>query len=115
MALEVAYSGSVTVDTTEVSLISGNTTPQSVSGAGVFTAVLGLQNLTATDIVQLRVYERVLPGAPQRLLESPRTFSGLEPEHRMTVPLTLRHGYDFRLVKIAGANRAIDYRIEKMS
>lgn len=106
-----AFSGTETIGGTEWSLTTDTSGPDVETDDGVYQVFLDLNALAAGDIFELRLYEKVLSGSTQRLVES-KPFSGAQgAPNGMTYAFTVLHGWDLTLIKIAGTDRAIDWSI----
>ena len=115
MALAELYSGSETVGTTEHSLTTDTSGPDTDTTDGIFQTFLDLNALAAGDAFVFKVYEKVLSSSTQRLAYS-ATFSGAQGAPIWVSPsLILMHGWDMTLDKISGTDRAIDWSIRRVS
>jgi hypothetical protein len=114
MAITEAYgSDGLTVSTTELSLISGTSTLQNVTDDGQYQVMLDpVANVAKGDSFLVRVYEKVRSGSTKRVVWS-MTMSHANAEAFMMPTLILGHGFDFTIIKLAGTDRAIPYRIMK--
>lgn len=115
MAITEAYTMSaVTVSTTELSIVSGTTSLQTIASTGVYQLWLDLANLVKGDEFRIRVYEKVLSTGTKRQAAS-WSVLGVQAELFVTPPLTLMNGWDFTIIRVAGADRAISGSIRKIS
>jgi hypothetical protein len=111
MAVAEAFSGTETVGTTEWSMTTDTSGPDSDTTSGVYQAFIELNNLAIGDSFQFRVYEKVISGSTQRLVyEAVLTHAQAEPVY-VTQPLILLHGWDMTLKKLTGTDRAINWSI----
>lgn len=114
MASEV-LSGTETVSTTEWSLATDTsyTSGDAQTTDGVYQLWLDLNALAAGDFFELKIYEKVLSGSTQRLVQRV-VFNGLttaaEPVW-VSPALIMVHGWDFSLKKLSGTDRSIDWSI----
>jgi hypothetical protein len=110
-----AFTGTETIGTTEHSLTTDTSGPDADTTAGVFQPFLDLNALAADDSFRIRVYETCRTGDTQRLLYSAE-FTGAQAAPLWTGPaLLLGLGWDMTLVKIAGTDRAINWRISQVA
>lgn len=115
MPIAEAYSGTETVSTTEWSLSTDTSGPDSQTGDGVYQVFLDLNALAAGDVFTFAVYEKVLSSSTQRKVFA-ASFAGAQAEPVWASPtLILLHGWDMTLVKVSGTNRAIDWSIRQVS
>lgn len=115
MAISEAYTMSaVTISTTEISIVSGTSSLQSVASSGVYQLWLDLANLAKADEFTVRLYEKVLSGSTKRQAMS-WTLLGVQSELFVSPPVTLINGWDWTILRTAGADRAISGSIRKIS
>ena len=115
MAITEAYTMSaVTISTTEISIVSGTSSLQAITTSGVYQLWLDLANLVKGDEFRIRAYEKVLSGSTKRQAAS-WTVLGAQAELFVTPPLTLINGWDFTIIRTAGADRAISGSIRRIS
>ncbi len=111
MAISQPYSGSLTVSTTELSLISGTSTLQASTTAGLYQVVLDLAALAAGDQFTLSIKEAAAPSGTQRVIQT-FTYSGAQvPQGDLVPACILMNGWDMTLIMVAGTARAIPYSI----
>lgn len=118
MTLAIAeYESSATIGTTERSLPADTTTgvPTSQTADGIWMVMLDLNALAAGDEFKLQIYEKVQSAGTQRLVAA-YAFANVQSEpHFVTIGYPLGHGWDITLKKIAGTDRAIAWRITRVS
>lgn len=114
MAISEAFTGSETVSTTEWSLTTDTSGPDAETSDGVFQCFVDINALAAGDDFRLRLYEKVLSGGTQRLVEE-WTLTIATGKAVMTPAAVLLHGWDFTLIRVAGSDRAIDWSIRKIA
>ena len=68
MAIAELYSGSATISTTEISLVSGTSSLQSDATDGIYQVFLDLNALANGDVFELKVKEKVRSADTQRCL-----------------------------------------------
>ena len=117
MAISEPYSGSITVSSVELSLVSGTSTLQSITDDGVYQIFLDINAVANGDIFEVRVKEKITSGGTQRVAfmfyisDAP----GADGAGWVSPSLILLHGWDVTLVKIAGTDRSIPYSIRKVA
>ena len=104
----------VTVSTTEISIVSGTTTTQSITDDGMYQVFVDAFALAKADDYRVRGYEKVKSAGTQRQFFEAALQDG-QAETFVTPPLPLMNGWDWRLIKIAGTDRAIDASIRKIA
>lgn len=115
MAISEAYTGTETVSTTEWSLTTDTSGPDTQTTDGVYQCFLDLSALAKGDLYEFRVYEKVGSGSTQRVVYSVR-FANAQTEPVWVSPsLILIHGWDMTLDKISGTDRAIDWSIRAVA
>lgn len=106
MALTEPYTlNAVTVGASELSIISGTTTLQSIATDGVVQVWVDASNMAKADEFVVRGYEAALSGGTKRLWFE-QSLLGVQAELLVTPPVTLYHAWDFTIQKIAGTDRA---------
>lgn len=106
MALSEAYTFSATVSTTELSITGGTSTIQSRTTAGFYELVISQANLAKGDRFLVRLYEKVTSGGAQEI-EVLGEHSGDVVGPFWVPGRHLRHGWDFTIIRTAGADRTI--------
>lgn len=115
MPISEAFTGTETVSTTEWSLTTDTSGPDTTTTDGVYQIFLDLNALAAGDVFEFKVYEKVLSSSTQRLIFVAR-FAGVQGSPVWASPsLILLHGWDVTLKKISGTDRAIDWSIRQVS
>lgn len=97
----------VTVGATPVSIVSGNTTPQSVTDNGWVNFYIDPGSLAKGDSYDWTVHEKCLSGSTQRVLGK-GSFSHANGGNIIHPGYLMLHGWDIRLAKISGTDRALD-------
>jgi hypothetical protein len=110
-----AFTGTETVGTTEWSMTTDTSGPDVEATAGVFQAFLDLNAVAAGDTFEFKVYEKVRTGDTQRAVYSARFAGGQGTPVWVSPTLILGVGWDMTLKKIAGTDRAINWRISKVA
>jgi hypothetical protein len=103
--------GSASIGSSEVSLISGTTTLQASTTAGDVEAWIDLSNMTFGDTYQVRVVEKVNGGtAANAYIFFPKDVQvGL----RRVGPLRVGEGWDVRLKLTAGSARTVNWSLRQ--
>lgn len=116
MAISEPYElDGVTVGTTALSIVSGNTTPQSVTDDGVYQLWIDAANMAKGDEFRVLIKEKVeATGGVQKTVFT-ATLLGVQVENFVTPTLILMHGWDMLIQKIAGTDRAFDASIRKVA
>jgi hypothetical protein len=118
MALTIEYDtlDDVTVGATELSIISGTTTLQTVTVDGVYQLFVDdRSNMTKTEEYAIRIYETVLAADASKRQIFKATIKGVQSEPFVSPFLMLGNGWDMTLQKIAGTDRAFSARISQMT
>ena len=101
----------VTVGATELSIVSGTTTLQTVTTAGVYQLWVDASAMAKADEYVVRIYEKVeATGGTKRVAMSWRLL-GVQATNFVTPSFMLKNGWDMTLQKIAGTDRAFDASI----
>ena len=116
MAFTALYESSVSVSTTELSLVSGTSSFQSITTDGVFQVFLDLNAVTGTDVFEFKVKEKVQAAGTQRVFQH-ITFSGSQGSepHWFSPTYVLLHGWDVTLKRLAGSDRTIAWSIRQVA
>lgn len=117
MALSEPYElDGVTVTASELSVVSGTTSLQTVTDDGLYALFIdGVTNMAKGDIFAWRIYEKVEgTGGTKRVLFQGR-IAHAQSENFCTPFVPLIHGWDMTLQKIAGTDRAFDASIRKVA
>lgn len=110
-----AFTGSETVGTTEWSMTTDTSGPDTDTTVGIYQAFIDLSALAAGDTFEFKAYEKVRTGDTQRSVYSAR-FSRAQSTPVWASPsLVLGIGWDMTLKKIAGTDRAINWRISRVA
>lgn len=102
MAIAELYSGTRAMDTTEWSLTTNTAGPDADTTDGVFQVFLDVADMVATDILQIRIYEKARSADTQRLLYE-AILTDVQQEPLWVSPsLILMHGWDVTCDALAG-------------
>jgi hypothetical protein len=114
MAFNFTYAeNSITVSTTELSLISGTSTLQTVTDDGIFIPLLDLSDMIDADQMEFRIYEKTRAADAkiviykELLTDAPGVQKGWSPPD--VGPLG--HGWDMTVKRVGGTDITLVYRI----
>ena len=105
----------VTVGATELSIVSGTTTLQTVTDDGVYQLWVDAGNMVKADEFAIRIYEKVEGTGGTKKVVFKATLLGAQSEIWVSPTLVLINGWDMTLQKIAGTDRAFDASIRKIA
>lgn len=116
MAVTEAYTlSAVTVGATELSIVTGTTTPGAVSADGVYQLFLdAVTNMAKGDEFKVRIYEKAIVGGSRRVVAA-WSMLGTQSEMFITPTFILTHAWDMTIQKVAGTDRAFDASIRKVA
>lgn len=107
---------SATISTTEYSLVNDSTSLAASTEEAAVSLWLDVSALAAGDEFEIRVYEKVMAGGTQRLVQAPWVLNGAQASPIWTSPaLHLANGWDFTLKRTAGSDRSITWSIRKVA
>lgn len=116
MAISEPYElDGVTVGSTELSLVSGTTTLQTITDDGVYQLWIDAGNMAKGDEFRVRLYEKVEGTGGTKKVFFQATLSDAQSEIFCTPTFILINGWDFTIQKIAGTDRAFDASIRKVA
>jgi hypothetical protein len=105
----------VTVGATEISVVTGTTTTSTSTTHGVYQLFLDATNMAKGDEFHIRIYEKVeATGGTQRQVYE-ATLHDVQTQLFVTPMLQLKNGWDVRVVKIAGTDRAFDASLRRVT
>lgn len=115
MAFTELYTGSVSITTTETSLVTGTTTLQAITTKGIYQLFLDLSTLLAGDSYTLKIKEKVQAAGTQRTAQT-TVISGAQSDPVYVTPaLALFNGWDFTLQSTGGTARIIAWSIRQVA
>jgi hypothetical protein len=106
-----------TISTAEYSLPADTTSgvPTSQTTTGVFQFYVDLGNMVAGDQYRIRLYEKYVAAGTQRLVEE-WLYTGAQSKPMFISPtFVLGAGWDFTVLRTAGADRSILWSIRKIT
>lgn len=110
-----AYTGTATIGAAEWSLSANASGAHADANAGIYQAFIDLSAMQAYDVYQFKCYEKARTGDAQRVVFS-AYFEGAQTDPIAVTPtLILGIGWDMTLAKISGADRAVNWRISRVS
>lgn len=115
MAFSEPYGiNSVIVGTTELSIVSGTTTLQTITTDGIYQLWVDPFNMAKGDRFIFKVYEKVRSAGTKRLVFD-ITLSDAQARALVVPNLILFHGWDMTITKVSGTDRAFDASIRKVA
>lgn len=116
MAISEPYGlDGVTVGATELSIVSGTTTLQTITDDGVYQLWVDAGAMAKGDEFIVRLYEKVeATGGTKKVFHS-GTLQGVQTENFVTPTFILINGWDMTIQKLAGTDRAFDASIRKVA
>lgn len=115
MAISQAYSiSAVTVGATELSIVSGTTTLQAITVAGVYQLFIDASVMAKGDEYRVKLYEAALSGGTKRVF-SQWSLQGVQTELFVTPTFILMQGWDMTIQKLVGTDGAFTASIRKVA
>lgn len=116
MAISEPYElDGVTVGASELSIVSGTTSLQTITDDGVYQLWIDAGNMAKGDEFRIRLYEKVEATGGTKKVFAQWSMLGLQAEVFVTPTFILLHGWDMTIQKIAGTDRAFDASIRKVA
>lgn len=117
MAISEPYElDGVTVGASELSIVSGTTTLQTVTDDGIYQLwVDDGGNMAKGDEFIIRIYEKVEGTGGTKKVCMSQTISHAQSQVWVSPSLILINGWDMTLQKISGTDRAFDASIRKIA
>lgn len=113
MAITQAYTGTATVNTTELSLITGTNTLSSSTDVGVFQVFIDTSAMAAGDEYLIQIKEKITSAGTQQVIYS-ATLEGKQSTPFVAPTLVLMNGWDVTLDQILGTARSFSWSIRKV-
>ena len=101
----------VTVGASELSVVSGTTSLQTITTDGVYQLWVDAGTMAKGDEYRIRAYETVEGTGGTKKVFAQWTLLGVQTENFVTPTFILINGWDFTITKIAGTDRAFDASI----
>ena len=116
MAISEPYGlDGVTVGSTELSIVSGTTSLQTITDDGVYQLWVDAYAMAKGDEFRIRAYEKVEGTGGTKKVFCQWTLLGAQTEVFVTPSFVLINGWDFTIQKIAGTDRAFDASIRRLN
>ena len=116
MAITEAYElDGVTVGVAELSIVSGTTSLQTITTAGVYQLWVDCAAMAKADEFIIRVYEKVEATGGTKRVAMSWSLLGVQASLFVTPSLVLMNGWDFTIQRLAGADRAFDASIRRVA
>lgn len=105
----------VTVGATEISVVTGTTTPGTVTTHGVYQLFVDASTMAKGDEYHVHIYEKVeaTTGTKRQVYEA--TLHDVQSQLFVSPMLQLKNGWDMGIVKISGTDRAFDASIRRVT
>ncbi len=115
MAISEPYElDGVTVGATELSIVSGTTSLQTITDDGVYQLWVDAYAMAKGDEYRIKAYEKVEGTGGTKKVFAQWTLLGVQSEIFVTPSFVLINGWDFTITKIAGTDRAFDASIRRL-
>jgi hypothetical protein len=105
----------VTVTSSELSIVSGTTSLQTITDDGVYQLWIDAYAMAKGDEFRIKAYEKVEGSTGTKKVFAQWTLLGAQTENFVTPSFVLINGWDFTITKIAGTDRAFDASIRRLS
>jgi hypothetical protein len=116
MAISEPYElDGVSVGSSELSIVSGTTSLQTVTDDGVYQLWIDAGNMAKGDEYKVRLYEKVEGTGGTKKVFFQQTLSDAQSEIFVTPTFILINGWDMTIQKIAGTDREFDASIRKIA
>src|SRR3972149_4761765 len=116
MAISEPYElDGVTVGASELSIVSGTTSLQTITDDGVYQLWVDAGTMAKGDEFKVRLYEKVEGTGGTKKVFASWTISDIQSEIFVTPTFILINGWDVTIQKIAGTDRAFDASIRKVA
>jgi 2-phosphoglycerate kinase len=113
--IQTLYTGTLTVNTNELSLVTGTSTLGASTIAASGEADIDLSALASGDAVRVRVREKIVAAGSQVVLFD-TTYAGPLQEPGLKIPLGLMvNGWDVTVQKVGGTTRSVPYSIRAVA
>ena len=116
MAFNTTEQSGLVVSTTELSLISGTSTLQTVTDDAVVMVFIDLNDMLDADILLFKLYETVRASGTKRVMDALRISHAPGTAKGFIYPsVVLLHGWDFTIQRVGGTDVTIDSSVRKIS
>lgn len=114
MAITTFVSNSVSISTTEISMLSGTSTLQSNTSAGVYQLFVDTSNMVAGDEYNIKIKEKVANTGSTQLTIYSSALEGKQSTPFVTPSLVLLNGWDATIQQVTGTARTIHWSVRKV-
>lgn len=110
------YAGTATIGVTEYSLPNNAiySSAAAITTDGVYQIFIELATLTASEVYDIKIYEKVRSTGTQRFIYEARV-DGAQVQPWVSPSLILMNGWDVTMYKVAGTDRAIEWSIRQVA
>lgn len=116
MAISEPYElDGVTVGASELSIVSGTTSLQTITDDGIYQLWVDPGNMAKGDEFRVRLYEKVEGTGGTKKVFAQWLLLGVQTEVFVTPTFILINGWDMTIQKITGTDRAFDASIRKVA
>jgi hypothetical protein len=116
MAISEPYEmDGVTISTSEISIVSGSTSLQTITDDGVYQLWVDASTMAKGDEFIVKLYETVEGTGGTKRVFFQQTISDVQSEIFVTPTFILINGWDMTITKVAGTDRAFDASIRKVA
>jgi hypothetical protein len=105
----------VTVGASELSIVSGTTSLQTITDDGVYQLWIDAATMAKADEFRVRLYETVEATGGTKRVFAKWSLLGVQSEVFVSPTFILLNGWDMTIQKIAGTDRAFDASIRKVA
>ena len=114
MAISEAYANTITISSTETSLISGNTTLQSLATPSVIQVFIDPTNMAAGDEYTIQIKDKIISAGSQKSIYT-AVLDGAQPTPFVTPTLILYNGWDVTMNLTSGSAKSISWSVRKVA
>jgi hypothetical protein len=116
MAISEPYElDGVTVGSSEISVVSGTTSLQTITTDGVYQLWIDAGNMAKGDEFRIRLYEIVEGTGGTKKVFFEASLLGVQSQIFCTPTFVLINGWDMTIQKLAGSDRAFDASIRRVA
>jgi hypothetical protein len=115
MAITEPYELDGVTVVTVISIVSGNSTPQSITDDGVYQLWVDGSAMVKGDEFRIDIKEKVEATGGVQITVFSATLSDVQSEVFVSPMLILLHGWDMLITKVSATNRAFDASIRKIA
>jgi hypothetical protein len=116
MAISEPYElDGVTISTTEISIVSGTSSLQTITDDGVYQLWIDANTMLKGDEFLIRLYEKVEETGGTKRVFAQWRLQGVQTEIFVTPTFILINGWDMTIIRTAGSDRAFDASIRKVA